>query len=518
MAMITQELRDYVRQQFDSGVSVDALRQTLLSSGWSAQDVDDVLYVMGHSVSSQGVAGTVPAVPDITSDQEPVAQPIQQTGYRRGLTIAAAIGVLVLLIGAGSAFAAYRFGLFSTSLSIASSAESATISATTTEVMAGIRILEGKGKSLLGVIPTPRTLQPVSATTSSTFSYKNLSLKVPWAGVKKKTQNNGLLYLTFANGRSLILMGPSEGAGTTTLATFTSASSTIKTNYDLEDATLDATPDQVASSTPWRHAAFTYSLLVLKEVQIVETPVYRFSTGIVRGFQFGDATTTTKVTIDLFDQQDNKYTLAIAGTQAEIDYILNSITTTSSTQIAPTISSATTKPIPAIPSSFSCQYDDGTNVGIIVALNAPRYFDVSTAKVTDNSSVGNAVLGKDLSKNLFCIKARKTSVDSIFFVGDGGSGPVLATIVVNPVAGRTYTVNATSTATTCAFMNLLLMTNDPTRAQSILATIAADPHVPQLAQLIASRSDYLNASTFSSLLTTTVTSVIQSIASTTKTM
>jgi len=71
----------------------------------------------------------------------------------------------------------------------------------------------------------------------------------------------------------------------------------------------------------------TSVLLDMKAMLLVTggPPIYRFDTGIVRGFQHGDASLTKPIAINIFDQKGTEYTLGIAGTQGEIDYVLASM-------------------------------------------------------------------------------------------------------------------------------------------------------------------------------------------------
>ena len=128
------------------------------------------------------------------------------------------------------------------------------------------------------------------------------------------------------NGRrfSFEIAPPSDASD---MATIASLSGDTATEYGFENAVLSATPDQVTISTPENQATLTAIVLTLKAASfVINGPIYRFDTGIVKGFQFGDATSTRSTTrIDLFDQKNIKYNLTVSGTQGEIDYILDSI-------------------------------------------------------------------------------------------------------------------------------------------------------------------------------------------------
>ena len=41
--MVTQELLDYIKQEFDENIPVQTIKQTLLNNGWAEPDVDAAL-------------------------------------------------------------------------------------------------------------------------------------------------------------------------------------------------------------------------------------------------------------------------------------------------------------------------------------------------------------------------------------------------------------------------------------------------------------------------------------------
>jgi hypothetical protein len=208
----------------------------------------------------------------------------------------------------------------------ASPAASNSESLETAATIAAISILP---HSTLAVLPTPRTLAPIKATASTSFSYLGLTLKAPWVNVSSTIEKSALLQVQFTNGKAFTLFYEGKGgfAPTSTMTTITTESSTIRTGYDLYNATLHATPDQITPGTPGDQAHLIGQLLILKN-SIVLSPTwnyYGFDTGIIKGFE--SVLSTTKPTIDVhfFDKQDNYYDLFVSGTLDETDYILNSI-------------------------------------------------------------------------------------------------------------------------------------------------------------------------------------------------
>lgn len=178
--------------------------------------------------------------------------------------------------------------------------------------------------SLLNATPTPLTLVPIPTTESTTLSYFGLTLSVPWAGITQTTEKGnppGLVEVAFANGRSITIMRGTTNS-TSTLAEWNVASGSIKTDYDLDLAAMNATPNEVTSSTQGDQAVLIASLLTLKTLLWTPNPVYTFKTGTVAGFQHGTASTTKPVALDVYKQDGNSYILTVNGTQDEVNYIL----------------------------------------------------------------------------------------------------------------------------------------------------------------------------------------------------
>jgi hypothetical protein len=194
-----------------------------------------------------------------------------------------------------------------TSTATTTATDSTAPSLKTAEAMAAIeKITKGLPTGYLDMIPIPRVLHPASTTEVATFSELGFTFNVP---------KNGIVMTLM---RAVTI-------STTTLAQWTSVSSTIKTNYDWENAVLNATPGQVVSSTPEDQAVLTSLLLDQKLLLLPPTPVYSFSTKVIRGFQHGNATPTKQIAIEFFNQESNGYVMTIAATQGEIDYVLNSV-------------------------------------------------------------------------------------------------------------------------------------------------------------------------------------------------
>ena len=200
----------------------------------------------------------------------------------------------------------------------------------TADAMREIQYLVQQHLPFLDETPTPLVLTTEAPTESTTFSYLGLTLSVPWKGIKNtiiKGTPTSFVETDFTNGRDITVMrAPTSNAAT--LAQWASLSSTIKTDYDLDLGAYNATPNEVISSTPEDQAVLIAGLLDVKtSLWIPAGPIYSFNTSRVAGFQHGDATTTTPVAVDFFDQDNHEFTITINGTQPEINYILTSAKT-----------------------------------------------------------------------------------------------------------------------------------------------------------------------------------------------
>ena len=247
--------------------------------------------------------------------------------------------VLVVLVAGGILWVHYFYlphmaasseapAFASSSTSTANTTASATPSPETAQALQAIQYLLQQNDTFLSDVPTALTLNPVVSSQKTTFSLPRygFSFTVPWEGISKEKTNGtpvALEQVTFNNGRSFVIMQAPSSA-TSTLEKFGSVSSTLGTEYGLENAALYATPGEVTSSTPGATATLLGALIVLKSQLWPPGPVYSFDTGIVEGFQHGNASTTSQVDVDFF-YGGNKYNLIVAGTQGEIDSILESI-------------------------------------------------------------------------------------------------------------------------------------------------------------------------------------------------
>jgi|GEM_PF-1630582 hypothetical protein len=179
-------------------------------------------------------------------------------------------------------------------------------------------------------------------------------------------------------------------------------------------------------------------------------------------------------------------------------------------------------PKAAAPAAFSCSYDDGTNVGIVLHASFPSYMDPAIVEVP-YSGGDNAIIKEDLSQDLFCVKARKAYVDGLFLVENKKNGNGLLTVVVNPAKGKEYAIDANSTAVGMMFMNFYFFNSNPARATVILSAISNTQGISTLAQFIQSTpnfADQINSSSsqIAATFQAIATSVLKTLTATSTTV
>jgi hypothetical protein len=177
------------------------------------------------------------------------------------------------------------------------------------------------------IVPISRTLIPITPTTTTQFSISALTLKVPWVGTSSEVYKVGL-NVKFKNGAALFIIKSPTSSLLETLQS-PPLNLNIKTNYDALATVLNATSTGISTSTIQNSDVPAYELLDLKAVlaPYKNKNIYSFQNTQIKGFQFGDATSTaSSVIIDFYDGNDDEYNLIISGSQGEVDYVLSSIT------------------------------------------------------------------------------------------------------------------------------------------------------------------------------------------------
>ena len=175
--MITQDLIAYIRQQIGAGILRSTIEQTLLAKGWHEQDIAEAFSVVQNSqVQPSTTPPATPTTPSTTpaSSMPPIAQkpsqiPEIKTSAQNFVMADKPRGhfwvwalVIVLLLLAGGAFAAYESGLFS---------------------LFGLAPISSVGNSPISPTDDSRNFSPNIVATSSQTSNPQASTTMPIQGL-----------------------------------------------------------------------------------------------------------------------------------------------------------------------------------------------------------------------------------------------------------------------------------------------------------------------------------------------
>ncbi|MHB8660964.1 MAG: WD40/YVTN/BNR-like repeat-containing protein [Minisyncoccota bacterium] len=99
--MVTPQLLDYIRQQLVAGVSKEEIIQSLITTGWQGQDINDAFSTIG----TQSALPQIQKAPAATFIQSTVTQNDRARGRKRWLVIL----IVLLLIVVGAVLAYFAF-------------------------------------------------------------------------------------------------------------------------------------------------------------------------------------------------------------------------------------------------------------------------------------------------------------------------------------------------------------------------------------------------------------------------
>lgn len=126
--MVNPQIFAYIREQTTAGVAREEISKALITAGWQLSDINDAL---AASLNPQPVQKTVvtppvvqtpvqmPAQTPVQTPARSMSQPVNSHGHR---WVWAIVSIVLLLIIAGGAFAAYRYGVFTSLMSLVSPA------------------------------------------------------------------------------------------------------------------------------------------------------------------------------------------------------------------------------------------------------------------------------------------------------------------------------------------------------------------------------------------------------------
>ncbi len=133
--MVNQQLLDYIRQQLAAGVSKEEIIQSLITTGWQGQDINDAFAAIGSDIAPSPTSVAQPNVVSGVQQNNPSQTPLETVAHKGSKPLILGILIVLILVIAGVVFAAPSIRktiqtIFSSS--IASTTSSSGILATTT--------------------------------------------------------------------------------------------------------------------------------------------------------------------------------------------------------------------------------------------------------------------------------------------------------------------------------------------------------------------------------------------------
>jgi len=198
--------------------------------------------------------------------------------------------------------------------------------------------------------PVPMAIAQANTAPGMKLVHSGMSFEVPWADLdlSKSRFRANIAVFTFQSGRTVEFLGPDKNADdllTTVQKSFgvrhdklqqLFGPGTMKSNYALQRAILEQTPDEVSPFTSRQEAVRSSMLLVLKSAAAVggETGLFDVRLAEWKGFQWDDPSKNPKrVTLELYNGQDRHLEIifypgkveAAALTQADVNRALKSL-------------------------------------------------------------------------------------------------------------------------------------------------------------------------------------------------
>ncbi len=182
------------------------------------------------------------------------------------------------------------------------------------------------------------------------LSFFGYDFEAPWTDVEKEDTRQSFARILFKSGKAIVVFNPAEGVdlvdefmeknpeyADNMVSVF--GHETMKSNYSLYKAILNATPNELSIFMPKKDVVRLSILLILKPMLLVnaESGLYSFEYQDLRGFQFGNPARTSKVMVHIFDKDDRKVELLIFApkdsattlSQDEIIHLIQTLRTAS---------------------------------------------------------------------------------------------------------------------------------------------------------------------------------------------
>jgi hypothetical protein len=198
----------------------------------------------------------------------------------------------------------------------------------------------------LSVVPIPLPDQHIAPLNKMRINAFEYSLQIPWSDLDTERDGKSIAIRYFKCGATLMLFDPMSEIDSVKLIQGVTeqdakkmisifGARALSSNYDLVAAELSASPSQVKWWSTRTAKARALVLLNLKSMEMLDSKViYPQSSEEMHGFQFGNpALPPYKVELDLYDRNDRRYRLWVAGknlnhpilTQAELNAMVASL-------------------------------------------------------------------------------------------------------------------------------------------------------------------------------------------------
>ncbi|KKW28741.1 MAG: hypothetical protein UY71_C0012G0020 [Parcubacteria group bacterium GW2011_GWB1_52_7] len=187
----------------------------------------------------------------------------------------------------------------------------------------------------LVILPTPKNILKANAITSTALSYNGLSFQVPWKSINPRHNQETFTAASSDGGKTifisreinikdnLIRKTPDDVA----MLKLFFGEEALSSQYAIYKRILYASPNNIAAFSRLSASLPQITLVTLKKALVMNAgeSIGEFENSEIRGFQFGDASSTSTA-ITLFDKEDRRYLMGIRGaTEEEIDYVLSSM-------------------------------------------------------------------------------------------------------------------------------------------------------------------------------------------------
>lgn len=195
----------------------------------------------------------------------------------------------------------------------------------TTKTIDTLYSLLSEENARLTIVPEERVLETSNPASLTQGVLDGTTFTIPFTPTNTQTNDQSIVYTADASGKSVMIITAQQifDSKFETLYGFTS-------DHDAYTKILSTTLQEIDSpknSVTERSQLLTLGLL---KVPLIEpnTKLYTFSTTTIKGFQFGEPSAQTIISLEIFDQSSGKHRHTIIVdklTQEEIDSILHSL-------------------------------------------------------------------------------------------------------------------------------------------------------------------------------------------------